>query len=176
MTPLLGDDGLAIDETGLPKCVVVFVALGPKVTGGKPLKAAPMLVGLIPTGEEVTALIVVVGVTRCTTVGFGATIRTALPLSSSNATLLGNLTDSKPLTLGREVITPGNFFASKLVTVGVVGVPAGNIGVDTFEEGSLVALPWGVEASGVLGGVITANTGISGAVGTNSFLTLVFSS
>ena len=117
----------------------------------------------------------VVGVTR-TTVGFGATMRTALPLSSSNAILLGNFMDSTLLTLGREVIAPNDLFVSKPVIVGVLGVPVSNIGVEAFEEGSLVALLWGVDANGVPGGVITANTGISGAVATNCFITFVFSS
>jgi len=180
MTPFLGDDGLAIDKTGLPKCAVVgtlLAELGAMVTGGKPLKVAPMLVGLIPTGVDVTTgLAVVVGTTRCTTLGFGATIRTALPFSSSNAILLGNFKDSILLMLGREVIALKDLFVSKLVMVGVVGVPVGNIGAEAFTEGSLVALLWGVDASGVPGGVITANTGISGAVATNSFFTFVFSS
>jgi len=141
MTPFLGDGGLAIDKTGLPKCAVVGTLLAElcaMVTGGNPLKVAPMLVGLIPTGVDVTTgLAVVVGTARCTTLGFGATIRTALPFSSSNAILLGNFKDSKLLTLGKEL---NDLFVSKFVIVGVVGVPAGNIGTEAFEEGSLVAL------------------------------------
>ena len=55
MTPFLGDDGLAIVETGLPKCVAVSILLAAMVTGGKPLKIAPMLVELMPIGVDVTA-------------------------------------------------------------------------------------------------------------------------
>lgn len=134
-TPLLlGEVGLGVEVVVLADQDMLAELVEIAVTGGNPLNTVPnddewMDVGVVESEEVGLA-----DVTPCTTLGFGAIIRTALPLSNSMVTLLGNLSTS--LVLANDV-TPKTLlsFLASLLTVeraGRKGDITGSFGTHTF--------------------------------------------